>query len=152
MGCWQPHMGSNSFLGDANIGQEDLPTASESRSTRAVRAGGPQASAMAALGRKRLYYGRRKWEGGLRNLGNCLTLLNQHKSRIILLPSGELCGCKTGMSGETGSTSYWRCVSKKHFELFRLCHTDIYHHNCFLWLFLFLVHCKLFYTDTQYYL
>jgi len=42
---------------------------------------------------------------GLRNLGNCLTLLKQHKSRIILLPSGELYGCITGTSGETGSTS-----------------------------------------------
>lgn len=42
---------------------------------------------------------------GLRNLGKCLTLLTEHKSRFILLPSSELCGCKTGMSGETGSTS-----------------------------------------------
>lgn len=43
-------------------------------------------------------------------------------------------------------------VSKKHFDLFCLCHPDIYHHNCFLWLFLLLVHFKLFYIDTQYHL
>lgn len=152
MGCWQPHVRSDSFLRHANIVQEDLSADSQSRSTGAVRAGGSQASAMAALGGKRLDYGKRKWEGWTKKSGYCLTLLNQHKSRIILLPPGELHGCKTGTSGETGSTSCWCCVSKKNFELFHLCHTDVYHHNCFLWLFLFLGHFKLFYTDTQYYL
>ncbi|KAK4826540.1 hypothetical protein QYF61_010060 [Mycteria americana] len=45
---------------DANVAQEDLPADSQSRSAGAVRTGGSQASATAALGRKRLDYGKRK--------------------------------------------------------------------------------------------
>lgn len=62
-------MGAESFLKDANIVQEDLPADNQIHGTGAVRAGDPWASATAALGRKRLDYGKRKWEDWTKKFG-----------------------------------------------------------------------------------